>query len=131
MKGFALLLMLAATGGVASAGTVTLEQSPCDQASFCSPVANDASESLTIVYSKSYGRLTVLDGSKMWDSGLWALVNAGDTLVSVPLYDGLGNVMYATITFTGGQVTGKCRQSGRVCVFPHAPRYIANGTLVN
>lgn len=130
MKGFALLLMLA-VAGVASAGTVTLEQSPCDQASFCMNVANDAGESLTIIYSKQYGRLVVLDGSKTWDSGLWALVGTGDVLVSVPLYDGLGNVLYATATFAGGQVTGKCRQSGRVCVFPHAPRYIASGTLVN
>lgn len=128
MKGLILALLMI---GTAHAGTVTLDPSPCDQASYCTDVGNDASESILIVYSKQYGRLVILVDGAMWDSGIYALPRYGsDVLVSVPLYDGLGNIMYASITFAGGEVTGKCRQSGRVCVFPHAPRYIASGSLV-
>lgn len=129
-----ILLTLGALVGFVSqahASTITLEQSLCDQASFCSPVANDAGDNILVVYAKQYGRLTVYVNSTIYDSGIWALLNAGDVLVSVPVHDGVGHILYATITFTGGQVTGPCHQSGRTCVFPHAPRYLASGTLVS
>ena len=133
MKGLLLgLMMMGSFGwGIANAGTVTLEQSACDQASYCSPVANDAGDSILVVYAKQYGRLVAYVNSTFWDSGIWALPrNGSDVLVNVPLYDSEGAVLYATLTFEGGEVTGPCVHGGRVCVFPRAPRYIASGTLV-
>ncbi len=53
------------------------------------------------------------------------------TVTQVPLYDGAGNVLIATVEFQGGEVTGPCQHGGRVCVFPHAPVYLVGGTLVN
>lgn len=130
LKFLGLMLLSIGAFSAAHAATVTLYTSPCSQASYCSEVINDAGSDITVVYAKQYGRLSAMIDGVLWDSGIYALPrNGSDVLVSVPLYDGAGNVLYATITFTGGQVTGPCRQSGRVCVFPHAPRYLDNGTL--
>lgn len=133
------MLGLMLMGAMAHArSTVTLEPStsPCLNAYYCTNVANDADENILFVtYSMHYGRLSAYIDGVLWDSGLWALgsnngaVQPTATLTDVSLYNGNGGVIYMTIEFTGGQVTGPCHQSGRVCVFPHAPVNIASGSI--
>jgi hypothetical protein len=128
MKSLLLSLLLI---GAAHAGTVTIDPSPCAYAYYCVNVANSAGEPIEVVsYNQHYGRLTVFINNVVWDSGLWALVGQGVNLVSVPLYNGSA-VIYMSVDFTGGQVTGPCVQSGRVCVFPRAPVSIVGGSIVS
>lgn len=122
------LVLVAA--GRADGTTLVVDQSPCSWTSFCYDVKVEGNPDILVAYSKPYGRLTILAGEKTWDSGIYALLGAGDTLVSVPLYDGQGNVTYATLTFTGGETIYPCHQNGRVCVFSHKPRYVS-GTLLD
>jgi hypothetical protein len=136
MKGFLLALMM--VSGAASAGTIMLERTgPCLYAYYCQNVNNGGGEAIPdLVYSPHYGRLSGTINGEFWDTGIYALgANLPSglptvTLTSVPLYDAAGNVIYVTVTFVGGQVTGPCHQSGRVCVFPHAPVYLTAGTIV-
>ncbi len=139
------LLSLLALSSLSQAETITLERTgPCLSAFYCSNVANDAGDTIpAVIYSANYRRVIVdLGGSAdggftTWDSGLYAVksaVSSGPpgyttTLTNVPLYDGAGNVLIATLQFQGGQVTGPCHQNGRVCIFPHAPVYLVSGTL--
>src|SRR6266404_3952307 len=120
-----LTLALAITAALVSSAhaetVVTLEPSSCTQTFICPNVPNDSGQSIDyIAYSSRYGRLSASINGVLWDSGLWAVLGQGPAFTSVPLYDGTG-VIYLTITFAGGQVTGPCVQSGRVCVFPRAP----------
>ena len=129
MKGLILSLMCFAAG-LAHAGTVTIEPTPCVNAYYCLNVNNSANEPINVVtYSQHYGRLVMFINNVVWDSGLWALLGYGTALVNVPLYDGT-RVIHVSITFAGGQVTGPCVQQGRVCVFPHAPVSIEGGAIV-
>jgi hypothetical protein len=129
MKGLILSLMCSATA-FARAGTVTIEPTPCMNAYYCLNVNNSANEPIEVItYSEHYGRLVVFLNNVVWDSGLWALLGYGTTLVNVPLYDGT-SVIHVSITFAGGQVTGPCVREGRVCVYPHAPVSIVGGTIV-
>jgi hypothetical protein len=129
MKGLILSLMCFATA-FAHAGTVTIEPTPCMNAYYCLNVNNSANEPIEVItYSEHYGRLVVFINNVVWDSGLWALLGYGTTLVNVPLYDGT-SVIHVSITFAGGQVTGPCVREGRVCVYPHAPVSIVGGTIV-
>jgi hypothetical protein len=130
-------LVCLAAADFAQAGTVTLEQTgPCYYAYFCNGVNNDAGESIGyIVYSPHYGRVTAAIDGVYWDTGLYALgsnngaIQSTVTLTSVALYDPEGHVIYLTVSFTGGQTTGPCRQSGRVCVYPKAPVYLTGGSV--
>jgi hypothetical protein len=134
MKGLILALMM--VSGVASAGTITLEQTgPCLYAYYCLNAANDAGANIgDIVYSTQYGRLSAMIDGVPWDSGIGTVYEAlgqpAITLTSIPLHNGLGGTIYVTVNFQGGQVTGPCHQSGRVCVFPHAPVYLTGGKIV-
>jgi hypothetical protein len=136
MKGLILGLMSLAAG-FAHAGTVTIEPTPCLNAYYCTNVNNSAREPIPVItYSPHYGRLVVLIGGTalggyvIWDSGLWALLGYyGTNLVNIPLYDGVA-MIYVSVSFTGGQVTGPCVQQGHVCVFPHAPISIVGGRIV-
>lgn len=129
MKGLILALM-SLSAGVAHAGTVTIEPTPCSNAYYCTNVNNSANEPIEVVnYSQHYGRLVMFINNVVWDSGLWALLGYGTNLVNIPLYDGVA-VIRVSISFTGGQVTGPCVQQGRVCVFPHAPVSIVGGTIL-
>jgi len=133
------MLGLMLMGAMARAGsTVTLEPStsPCLNAYYCTNVANSANEDIAvIIYSMHYGRLSAIIDGVLWDSGLWALgsnngaVQPSVSLTLVPLYNGGGGIIYMSIEFTGGQVTGPCHQQGRVCVFPHAPVNIVSGSI--
>jgi hypothetical protein len=129
MKGLILGLMSLAAG-FAYADTVTILPTPCLNAYYCTNVNNSANEPIEVVtYSQHYGRLVVFINNVVWDSGLWALLGYGTNLVNIPLYDGVA-VIYVSISFTGGQITGPCVQQGRVCVYPHAPVSIVGGTIV-
>jgi hypothetical protein len=126
MKALFLSLLLI---GSAHAGTVALEPSPCSSTYYCQNVANSAGESIAVItYSQHYGRLSAMIDGVLWDSGLWALLGQGTTLVNVPLYNG-SEVIYMSIDFTGGQITGPCAREGRVTVCPRAPVYIVSGSI--
>ena len=128
MKGLILGLISLAAGS-AHADVVTIEPTPCSNAYYCTNVNNSASEPIEVVtYNQHYGRLVVFINNVVWDSGLWALLGHGTNLVNIPLYDGAA-VIYVSISFTGGQITGPCVQQGRVCVYPHAPVSIVGGTI--
>lgn len=125
-----LILVLCGAAAEAQTATLVVDQSPCTWTSFCMDVVVENNPDILISYSKTYGRLVINAGEKQWDSGIWALLGAGDSLVSVPLYDGMGGVVYATLTFTGGKTVYPCHQNGRVCVFGHTPRFVS-GTVVD
>jgi hypothetical protein len=130
MKGLILGLMCFASG-LAHAGTVTLEPTNCLNAYYCTNVNNSANEPIEVItYNQHYGRLVVFIDNVVWDSGLWALLGQGTNLVNIPLYDGAA-VIYVSVGFKGGQVTGPCVQQGHVCVYPHAPVSIVGGSIVS
>jgi hypothetical protein len=129
MKGLILGLMCLAAG-LAQAGTVTILPTNCANAYYCTNVNNSANEPIEVInYSTHYGRLVVFINNVVWDSGLWALVGYGTNLVNIPLYDGAA-MIYVSVSFTGGEVTGPCVRQGRVCIFPHAPVSITSGAIV-
>jgi hypothetical protein len=129
MKGLVLVLICLAAG-VAHAGTVTIEPTRCASAFYCSNVNNSANEPIEVLnYNQHYGRLVVFINNVVWDSGLWALLGYGTSLTNIPLSDGT-DVIYVSVTFTGGQVTGPCVRQGRVCIFPRAPASVTGGTIV-
>jgi hypothetical protein len=131
MKASALGWMCLAAGIAPAATTVTLENTQCVNAYYCTDVNNSANEPIEVItYNQHYGRLVVFIDNVVWDSGLWALLGLGTTLVNIPLTDGTGDSITVSVTFTGGQVTGPCVQQGRVCIFPHAPVFITDGSIV-
>jgi hypothetical protein len=134
---FVLIGLMGMMGAAARAGTVNLQNTgPCLDAYYCSNVNNDAALNIAVItYSPHYGRLTAIIDNVVWDSGLYALGSFNGTeptsfVVNATLYDNAGNAMTVSVDWTGGEVTGKCHQQGRVCVYPHAPVYITSGTLV-
>lgn len=113
MKTILASLALLLVSVAAHAETITLSSEPCTATKICFNVPNDAG--LTIDYisdATQYERLVVSIDGDIYDSGLWAV----QSLADVPLYDGEGNVIYATLDIS--VVQKPCVRSGRVTVCP-------------